>query len=56
MPVFGLAGKTYYLQGTTNLIDWLTLSTNIAPSNTFYLIDPGASNFLYRFYRAVELP
>jgi hypothetical protein len=56
MPVSGLAGKTYYLQGTTNLVDWLTLSTNIAPSNSFYLIDPGASNFLYRFYRAVELP
>ena len=56
MPVSGLAGKSYYLQATTNLINWVALSTNVAPSNSFYLIDPGASNFMYRFYRTVELP
>jgi hypothetical protein len=56
IPVSGLAGKTYYLQATTNFTDWITLSTNIANSNSFYLVDPGATNFMYRFYRAIELP
>jgi hypothetical protein len=56
MPISGLAGKTYYLQATTNLINWIPLSTNIAPSDSFYLVDPDATNFQYRFYRAVELP
>jgi len=55
MPVSGLAGKTYYLQATTNFTDWTTLSTNIANSNSFYLVDPDATNFTYRFYRAIEL-
>ena len=56
MPVSGLAGKTYYLQATTNFINWVNLSTNVPASNPFYLVDPGASNFVYRFYRAVQLP
>jgi hypothetical protein len=52
----GLAGKSYVFEGSTNLYNWVSLSTNVAPSDSFFLLDPGASNFLYRFYRALELP
>jgi hypothetical protein len=50
----GLAGKSYSFQASTNLLDWLFLSTNIAPSDVFKFTDPSASNFSRRFYRAIE--
>jgi len=56
LQLSGLAGKSYLFQASTNLSDWLSISTNIAPLDLFQLIDPSASNFPYRFYRAIEQP
>jgi hypothetical protein len=56
IPFSGLVSQTYVFQASSNLSDWISLSTNLAPANTFNLVDPAASNFHYRFYRAFELP
>ncbi|HXT40478.1 MAG TPA: chitobiase/beta-hexosaminidase C-terminal domain-containing protein [Candidatus Angelobacter sp.] len=52
----GQAGKTYIFQASTNLIDWVPISTNIAPANLFQFVDPSSTNYPYQFYRALEEP
>jgi hypothetical protein len=52
----GMAGGSYILQSTTDLVHWVSISTNIAPANLFNLLDPAAMIYPYRFYRAVEQP
>jgi hypothetical protein len=54
LPLSGLAGKSYVLQGTTDFITWTTLGTNVASGNLLYVVDPNATNFSYRFYRVIE--
>jgi uncharacterized repeat protein (TIGR03806 family) len=54
LGVAGVSNKTYILQASTNLINWIPLSTNLATTNRFNLFDPGASNFPSRFYRTLE--
>ena len=54
LGVSGTAGRSYVLQGSTNLINWIPIVTNMPTTNLFQLIDPGATNFPYRFYRALQ--
>jgi len=49
-------GQTYVLQASTDFVHWTALTTNVPASSPFYLTDPGAANFHYRFYRVVQLP
>ncbi|MEI9962096.1 MAG: chitobiase/beta-hexosaminidase C-terminal domain-containing protein [Limisphaerales bacterium] len=50
----GVSGNNYILQATTNLIDWISISTNPASTNLFDLRDPKATNFEHRFYRVLQ--
>ena len=54
IPVSGLTGKTYVLQATTNLVDWSSISTNVADADTFNMTNSATAGFAYRFYRVVE--
>jgi hypothetical protein len=56
LQLSGMPGKTYVLQASTDLIHWTPISTNVPPATIQTLIDPGASNFPQRFYRAVQMP
>ncbi len=54
VPVSGIAGKTYVLQTTTNLVDWTSLGTNVASADAFSMTNTGTASIPYRFYRVVE--
>jgi PA14 domain/Chitobiase/beta-hexosaminidase C-terminal domain len=56
LQLSGMPGKSYVLQASTNLVNWVPVSTNVPPATIQNLIDPGATNFPTRFYRAVQLP
>jgi hypothetical protein len=54
MGFSGVIGSNYVLQSSTNLVTWTSLATNVATTNLFYLTDPAASNYPYRFYRVLQ--
>jgi len=51
MTIQGIAGQTYATETSTNLANWLAISTNVAPANTFNVTDTTSTNVLQRFYR-----
>ena len=54
--VAGVAGQSYVLQTSTDLVNWVSLSTNMAAATPFYLLDPAAPAGQWRFYRACQQP
>jgi hypothetical protein len=53
MQFWAPAGQTYILQGSSDLINWISLSTNAPSSVPFTWVDPAATNFTSRFYRVI---
>ena len=51
--IAGVPGFNYAVQGSTNLIDWISLITNTAP---FVFADTNAAGFPQQFYRAIYEP
>jgi hypothetical protein len=52
----GTAGQFVIVEGSTNLLNWLSLQTNILGSEPLYFSDPATGAFPCRFYRARVAP
>ena len=50
----GAPGSNYVLQASTNFTTWVPIATNTVISNPLILLDPMATNYRYRFYRALQ--
>jgi len=48
----GVPGTNYTVEASTNLINWTFIVTLTASNNPVPFIDPDATNFVERFYRA----
>jgi hypothetical protein len=51
--VSGVAGYTYVVEASTDMVNWVPLETNTAP---FSFSDPNTGRFNHRFYRSVYFP
>lgn len=56
LQFLGAVSQTYILQASTNLLNWMPISTSTPTASPFYWIDPAATNIPARFYRAVQTP
>jgi len=54
ITVTGEPNLSYILQGSTNLVSWVPLTTNVAASGTFKYIDSSSQTLKARYYRAVR--
>jgi len=48
----GTAGLSYTVQASTNLVDWVPVLSFVSTNGTTPVVDPAATNFNSRFYRA----
>jgi uncharacterized delta-60 repeat protein len=54
--VRGTTGLGVLTEATTNLVDWVTLGTNVLGAAPLYVSDPQSANFAHRFYRIRPQP
>lgn len=50
-----IPGKTNWVQGSTNLVNWTTIRTNVASTN-FLTVTNAEGSLSYRFFRVRQLP
>jgi hypothetical protein len=56
LAVYGQTGQSYTLQASTNLVDWVSLSSFTYTNTPTYVSDPAAGNYSRRFYRVAQRP
>ncbi|MFN3409768.1 MAG: beta-galactosidase, partial [Limisphaerales bacterium] len=56
VTISGDAGADYYIQASTNLLNWQTVFTNLNATPPFVWEDPQTTNFSRRFYRVLLEP
>jgi hypothetical protein len=54
IEISGSPGRVYNVFGSTNLVDWELLSPVTNVNGVAPFVDPAATNYMQRFYRAVE--
>ena len=52
----GAANQKYILEASDDLKSWVSVATNAPASSPFYMADPQATNYPYRFYRVMLAP
>jgi hypothetical protein len=56
MTLSGVAGQSYVVMASTDLLTWVPLNTNILPGTWTNWSDPGTSTNGSRYYRTLTLP
>jgi hypothetical protein len=56
LQVSAVAGQSYVVEGSVDLIHWVPLGTNSATAPSLLFLDTNAANLPWRFYRAFEQP
>ncbi len=56
LRVFGPDGSRWAVEGTTNLLNWTSLKTNVVSGGYFDMFDMTAVGLNQRFYRAQRVP
>ena len=49
----GTIGPNYVIEASTNLVQWQSVTDIVSTNSPVYFTDPTATNFPFRFYRAV---
>ena len=52
IQINGPTGLDYFILASTNLTDWLDISTNLSPATPFQFSDADAGSFTNRAFRA----